>query len=116
MYSLSGSTAEFSLDADEQCAVVTGLGIKHLEIRSTWHTDVVDLTDDENQEDVYGDVPKQRSDLVKTVKSLDPDFVQVQDSRLADGTVVLAGQGDGEVVETMRVCGWVRRVLSPDRT
>ena len=30
------------------------------------------------------------------------EYVQIKDARLADGSVVVAGAGDGEVVETMR--------------
>lgn len=119
MYSLSGSTDEISLDVVEQFPVVTGLGMTPVKFRSAWHTDVRSLTDDENQEDVYRDVPEQCSDLVKSVKSLDPQLVQVQDSRRADGTVVLSGQDDGEVVETVRECGRVRRAsprVAPERS
>ena len=30
------------------------------------------------------------------------DYIQVKDARLVDGSVVVAGAGDGEVVETVR--------------
>ena len=84
----------------------------------------------ENEKHIYGDVPARCLDLVTSVDSphlrlaWDPanfvqvgvrpctdgyallrphlEYVQVKDALAADGTVVVAGQGDGEVVETVR--------------
>ena len=83
----------------------------------------------ENEKDIYGDVPSRCLDIVRSVGSpylrlaWDPanfvqvgvrpytdgygilrthlEYVQVKDAHAADGTVVPAGQGDGEVVRTI---------------
>src|SRR6185312_15789477 len=84
----------------------------------------------ENEKGIYGDVPERVLDVVESVGSpalrlaWDPanyvqvgvrpftdgyaalrpytDYVQVKDARLATGEVVAAGEGDGEVRETVR--------------
>jgi sugar phosphate isomerase/epimerase len=84
----------------------------------------------ENEKEIYGDVPDRCLDLVTSVASAhlklawDPanfvqvgvrpftegfaelrphlEYVQIKDALLADGSVVVAGAGDGEVVETVR--------------
>ena len=84
----------------------------------------------ENEKDIYGDIPRRCLDIVTTVSApklqlaWDPaNFVQVgvrpftegyamlrphvstiqiKDALLADGTVVVAGAGDGELRETVR--------------
>jgi sugar phosphate isomerase/epimerase len=84
----------------------------------------------ENEKEIYGDVPARCLDIVRSVGSphlrlaWDPanfvqvgvrpytegyaglrphlEYVQIKDARAADGTVVPAGEGDGEVAETMR--------------
>ena len=83
----------------------------------------------ENEKDIYGDIPRRCLDIVTSVSSpklqlaWDPaNFVQVgaavhrgyamlrphigciqiKDALLSDGTVVVAGAGDGEVPETVR--------------
>jgi len=84
----------------------------------------------ENEKEIYGDIPRRCLDIVTSVSSpklqlaWDPaNFVQVgvrpftegyamlrphvstiqiKDALLADGTVVVAGAGDGEVPETVR--------------
>jgi sugar phosphate isomerase/epimerase len=84
----------------------------------------------ENEKDIYGDIPRRCLDIVNSVASpklqlawdaanfvqvgvrpftegydmLRPrvGYVQIKDALLADGTVVVAGAGDGEVVETIR--------------
>jgi sugar phosphate isomerase/epimerase len=84
----------------------------------------------ENEKEIYGDVPARVLDVVTSVASphlrlawdaanyvqvgvrpftegyaaLRPftDYVQIKDARLADGSVVAAGEGDGEVRETVR--------------
>ena len=84
----------------------------------------------ENEKDIYGDIPRRCLDIVTAVGSpklrlawdaanfvqvgvrpftegyaqLRPylEYVQIQDARFADGSVVVAGAGDGEVVETVR--------------
>jgi sugar phosphate isomerase/epimerase len=83
----------------------------------------------ENEKEIYGDVPSRCLDVVRSVGSphlrlaWDPanfvqvgvrpysegyavlrphlEYVQIKDA-LAGGTVVTAGKGDGEVVETLR--------------
>lgn len=83
----------------------------------------------ENEKHIYGDVPERVLDIVQTVDSpalrlawdnanfvqvgvrpvtdgwaqLEPyvDYLQVKDARLADGEVVPAGEGDGELRETI---------------
>ncbi|GAA5202110.1 sugar phosphate isomerase/epimerase family protein [Microbacterium jejuense] len=83
----------------------------------------------ENEKHIYGDVPERVLDIVQTVDSpalrlawdnanyvqvgvrpvtdgwaqLAPyvDYLQVKDARLADGEVVPAGEGDGELRETI---------------
>jgi sugar phosphate isomerase/epimerase len=84
----------------------------------------------ENEKEIYGDIPRRCLDIVTTVSApqlqlaWDPaNFVQVgvrpftegyamlrphvstiqiKDALLADGTVVVAGAGDGELPETVR--------------
>jgi len=84
----------------------------------------------ENEKEIYGDVPDRCLDLIRSVGSpylrlaWDPanfvqvgvrpysegyaklrphlEYVQIKDALAADGTVVPAGQGDGEVAETIR--------------
>jgi sugar phosphate isomerase/epimerase len=84
----------------------------------------------ENEKEIYGDIPRRCLDIVASVNSpnlrlaWDPAnfvqcgvrpftegyadlrphvaYVQIKDALLADGSVVVAGAGDGEVVETVR--------------
>jgi len=84
----------------------------------------------ENEKEIYGDVPARCLDLIRSVGSpylklaWDPanfvqvgvrpysdgyaklrphlEYVQIKDALAADGTVVPAGQGDGEVAATIR--------------
>ena len=84
----------------------------------------------ENEKEIYGDVPRRCLDIVRSVDSphlrlaWDPanfvqvgvrpytdgyaalrrhlEYVQIKDALIADGTVVPAGKGDGEVAQTMR--------------
>lgn len=84
----------------------------------------------ENEKHIYGDIPRRCLDLVESVASpwlrltWDPanfvqcgvrpftdayallrphvEYVQVKDAHLATGEVVPAGQGDGELVQTVR--------------
>src|SRR5215203_2004791 len=84
----------------------------------------------ENEKEIYGDIPRRCLDIVTAVDSpklrlawdaanfvqvgvrpftegyalLRPylEYVQIKDARLADASVVVAGAGDGEVVETIR--------------
>ena len=84
----------------------------------------------ENEKDIYGDVPSRCLDVVRSVDSphlrltWDPanfvqvgvrpytegyqmlrryvDYIQIKDALAADGTVVTAGEGDGEVLQTIR--------------
>lgn len=83
----------------------------------------------ENEKNIYGDIPRRCLDIVESVDSphlkvaWDPanfvqvgvrpfreafemlrpylEYVQIKDAHLADGVVVPAGQGDGEVLETI---------------
>lgn len=224
MWTLSGFVDEIADDVDEQCAVAVGLGLRYVELRSAWGTNLLDLgpteldrleqtlarhslgvssigspigkifidepfgphldrmrhaaglarrlgapyvrifsfflrpgTDPaeqrsevldrmralaavaeqagvvllhENEKGIYGDVPKRCLDLVTSVGSpalrlaWDPanfvqvgvkpfsdayallrphlEYIQIKDARAADGTVVVAGEGDGEVLTTVR--------------
>ena len=84
----------------------------------------------ENEKDIYGDLPRRCLDVVTSVSSpkvrlaWDPanfvqvgvrpftegyemlrphvSYIQIKDALLANGTVVVAGAGDGEVRETVR--------------
>src|SRR5262245_23098813 len=84
----------------------------------------------ENEKEIYGDIPRRCLDIVRSVGSphlrlaWDPanfvqvgvkpysegyavlrphlEYVQIKDALAADGTVVPAGQGDGEVARTMQ--------------
>lgn len=225
MWTLSGFSDEISPDLEEQAALVTTLGMTHLELRSAWGTNVLDLDADqlararrildehglrvssigsplgkifidedfgphldrarhavdvahhfgapyirifsffirpgddpddhrdevlrrmraladvaeqgdvvllhENEKEIYGDVPRRCVDILESVGSpnlraawdaanfvqvgvrpftegfaaIRPylEYVQIKDAHLADGEVVAAGRGDGEVVETIRV-------------
>ena len=113
MWTLSGFADEISPDLDEQCRVLTDLGIRHIEFRSAWDTNVLDLDDDQ--------LEKVRATLQRAgigtssvgspigkisvlYESLRPhlEYLQVKDALLADGTVVPAGEGDGEVEATVR--------------
>jgi sugar phosphate isomerase/epimerase len=224
MWTLSGFADEIDPDLKTQCATLNDLGITHIEFRSAWDTNVLDLTDEqleeaaailtahelsvssigsplgkinveddfdahlvradraltvaqrlgapfirifsfflrpeqapeqhrdevlrrmsalaekaaptgivllhENEKDIYGDVPDRVLDIVGSVGSpalrlaWDPanfvqvgvtpftdgyaklrpytDYVQVKDALLATGEVVPAGEGDGQVRETVR--------------
>jgi sugar phosphate isomerase/epimerase len=224
MWTLSGFSDEISPDFTEQCEVVTSLGLTHVEVRSAWDVNILDLSADqldtvqktlsayglkvssigspigktgvdddfpphldrmkhaaevahllgapyirifsfflpagddpaehrgevidrmralvrvaeeadlvllhENEKAIYGDVPGRCLDLVRSVGSpylrlaWDPanfvqvgvrpytdgyaslrphvEYVQIKDALAADGTVVPAGQGDGEVAATIR--------------
>jgi sugar phosphate isomerase/epimerase len=224
MWTLSGFADEIGPHPTQQCALLRELGITHLELRSAWGVNVLDLTDarldevekvlaghglrvssigspigkiditddfdahlvrmdravavahrfaarfirvfsfflppgedpgrhrdevlrrmsaltargaagnlvllHENEKLIYGDVPARVLDIVESVGSehlrlaWDPanyvqvgvrpfsdgypalrpytDYVQIKDARLATGEVVPAGEGDGEVPETLR--------------
>ena len=224
MWTLSGFADEIDPDLETQCAVLNDLGITHVEFRSAWDTNVLDLTDEqldeaatilarhglavssigsplgkiniedefdahlvraeralvvarrlgapfirvfsfflrpdqpparhrdevlrrmsalaalaeptgivllhENEKDIYGDVPERVLDIVESVGSpalrlaWDPAnyvqvgvtpftdgyaklrphtvYVQIKDALLATGDVVPAGEGDGQVRETVR--------------
>jgi len=84
----------------------------------------------ENEKEIYGDIPSRCHEIVTSVDSpnlrlaWDPanfvqvgvrpftegysllrphvEYVQIKDARAADGSVVVAGAGDGEVAETVR--------------
>jgi|SRR3954451_12689973 sugar phosphate isomerase/epimerase len=84
----------------------------------------------ENEKEIYGDIPSRCLDIVRSVASpylrlaWDPanfvqvgvrpytdgyallrphlEYIQIKDARAADGTVVTAGNGDGEVARTIR--------------
>jgi sugar phosphate isomerase/epimerase len=84
----------------------------------------------ENEKDIYGDTPERCLDIIESVGSpnlrvaWDPanfvqvgvrpftdgyaslrphlEYMQIKDAHRADGTVTVAGDGDGEVVETIR--------------
>ena len=223
MWTLSGFIDEISPDFTEQCTVAAGLGLRYVELRSAWETNILDLEPDrlatvkrtladhdlevssigspigkifidedfpphlermrhaaevahlfgapyirifsfflrpgadpadhreevitrmralarvaenadlmllhENEKEIYGDVPRRCLDIVRSVDSphlrlaWDPanfvqvgikpytdgyaslrrhvEYIQIKDA-LADGTVVPAGEGDGEVAQTMR--------------
>jgi sugar phosphate isomerase/epimerase len=223
-WTLSGFADEISPDLEEQCRVLAELGIRFLEFRSAWNTNVLDLDDaqletvrarlvraglgvssvgspigkigvhddfaahlvrmrralhvaevlqapyirlfsffipagddpathrdevlrrmsalvaeaeghdvvllHENEKEIYGDIPSRCLDLVESIGSprlrlawdaanfvqvgvrphtegyalLRPylEYLQVKDARLADGSVVPAGEGDGEVERTVR--------------
>jgi sugar phosphate isomerase/epimerase len=224
MWTLSGFIDEISDDFSEQCKVAAGLGLRYVEVRSAWGTNILDLDDSqlatvretlgehglkvssigspigkisidddfpphlermrhavevavlleapyirlfsffipegtdpdsyrdevlsrmsalaeaaaeadvilvhENEKEIYGDIPRRCLDIVTSVDSAklqlawDPanfvqvgvrpftegysmlrphvGYIQIKDALLADGTVVVAGAGDGEVVETIR--------------
>jgi sugar phosphate isomerase/epimerase len=229
MWTLSGFADEIDPDLKTQCATLNDLGITHIEFRSAWDTNVLDLTDEqleeaaailaahdlavssigsplgkinieddfdahlvradraltvaqrlgapfirifsfflrpdpetgsrapeqhrdevlrrmaalaeraaptgivllhENEKDIYGDIPRRCLDIVESVGSehlkvawdaanfvqvgvrpyteayamLRPHlaYVQIKDARLDTGEVVTSGEGDGELVETIR--------------
>jgi len=224
MWTLSGFIDEISEDFDLQCKVASGLGLRYVEVRSAWGTNILDLDADqldtvreildryglkvssigspigkisiddefpphlermrhavevaetldapyirlfsffipegtdpdsrrddvltrmsalteaaadsdvilvhENEKEIYGDIPRRCLDIVTSVSSpqlklaWDPanfvqvgvrpftegyqmlrphvDYIQIKDALLTDATVVVAGAGDGEVVETVR--------------
>lgn len=47
MWTLSGFADEISPDLETQCAVLNELGIRYIELRSAWETNVLDLTDEQ---------------------------------------------------------------------
>jgi sugar phosphate isomerase/epimerase len=224
VWTLSGFSDEISPDFEQQCALVSKLGMKYLEFRSAWEVNILDLDDDqlarakdllssyqlgvssigspigkilidddfephlararhaadvaryfdapyirvfsffmpegsdpdsyrdevlrrmsqlakvaeeadvvlvhENEKDIYGDIPRRCLDIVESVGSpnlkvawdaanfvqvgvrpftegyalLRPhlEYVQIKDALLTTGEVVKSGEGDGEVVETIR--------------
>lgn len=84
----------------------------------------------ENEKDIYGDTPERCLDIIESVGSpnlrvaWDPanfvqvgvrpftegyallrphlEYVQIKDARQADGSVTVAGDGDGQLIETVR--------------
>jgi sugar phosphate isomerase/epimerase len=224
MWTLSGFSDEIADDFDEQCSVAAGLGLKYLEVRSAWGTNILDLDAEqldrlqqtlvrhglqvssigspigkifvdepfaphldrmrhaadvarqlgapyirifsffirpganpadhraevldrmralatvaeeaevtllhENEKEIYGDTPERCLDIVTSVGSprlrlaWDPanfvqvgvkpfsegyallrphlEYIQIKDALAADGSVVVAGDGDGEVATTIR--------------
>jgi sugar phosphate isomerase/epimerase len=224
MWTLSGFIDEISDDFSEQCKIAAGLGLRHVEVRSAWGINILELdaaqldtlrqtlaeyglsvssigspigkisidndfpphlermrhavevaelleapyirlfsffipegTDPdsrrdevvsrmsalaqaaadsdvilvhENEKEIYGDIPRRCLDIVTSVDSpklqlaWDPanfvqvgvrpftegydmlrphvEYIQIKDALLANGTVVVAGAGDGEVPETVR--------------
>ena len=224
VWTLSGFIDEISNDFTEQCKVASGLGLRHVEVRSAWGTNILDLDssqlgtlretlaeyelqvssigspigkifiDDafpphlermrhavdvahnleapyirifsffipagtdpdsrrdevltrmsaladvaagsnvtlvhENEKEIYGDIPRRCLDIVTSVSApqlqlawdsanfvqvgvrpftegyamLRPhvSYIQIKDALLADGSVVVAGAGDGELAETIR--------------
>ncbi len=224
MWTLSGFSDEISDDFAEQCVVVRRLGLRHVELRSAWGVNILDLDDDqlntmqrlldahgllvssigspigkimitddfdphldrmrhaavvanrlgapfvrifsffiatdqdpdqhrdevlrrmcalaqvaeesgvillhENEKEIYGDIPRRCLDIATSVDSAhlrlawDPAnfvqvgvrpftegyaelrpyvaYIQIKDAVAADGSVVVAGRGDGEVAETIR--------------
>jgi sugar phosphate isomerase/epimerase len=224
MWTLSGFADEIGDDVAEQCRVAAGLGLRYLEVRSGWGTNILDLDDaqltefsrllaehqlavssigspigkifvdedfgphlermrhagevahrlgapyirifsffirpgadpddhrdevlsrmraladvaesadvillHENEKEIYGDIPRRCHDIVTSVDSQklklawDPanfvqvgvqpytegyellrpflEYVQIKDALAEDGTVVVAGAGDGEVAQTIR--------------
>ena len=47
MWTLSGFIDEISDDFTEQCKVAAGLGLRYVEVRSAWGTNILDLDDDQ---------------------------------------------------------------------
>ena len=47
MWTLSGFADEIDPDLDEQCELLDTLGIRFIELRSAWDTNVLDLDDDQ---------------------------------------------------------------------
>ena len=47
MWVLSGFADEIDDDLEKQCAVLNRLGIGHIELRSAWGVNVLDLTDEQ---------------------------------------------------------------------
>lgn len=47
MWKLSGFADEISDDINEQCRTFRDLGLRHMEVRSAWGTNVLDLDDDQ---------------------------------------------------------------------
>ena len=47
MWTLSGFADEIDPDLATQCATLNDLGITHVEFRSAWGTNVLDLTDEQ---------------------------------------------------------------------
>ena len=50
MWTLSGFADEIDPDLKTQCATLNDLGISHVEFRSAWDTNVLDLTDEQVDE------------------------------------------------------------------
>jgi 3-dehydroshikimate dehydratase len=50
MWTLSGFADEIDPDLKTQCATLNDLGITHIEFRSAWDTNVLDLTDEQLEE------------------------------------------------------------------
>ena len=47
MWTLSGFVDEISSDFTEQCRVAAGLGLTHVELRSAWEVNILDLKDEQ---------------------------------------------------------------------
>ena len=50
MWTLSGFADEIDPDLETQCSTLDELGITHIELRSAWDTNVLDLSDEQVEE------------------------------------------------------------------
>ncbi|GAB3680622.1 sugar phosphate isomerase/epimerase family protein [Saccharopolyspora tripterygii] len=78
MWTLSGFSDEISPDLQEQAALLSELGLSHLEFRSAWHTNVLDLDADQlaRAEEILGAHGLRVSSIGSPIGkiSLDDDF------------------------------------------
>ncbi|MCB0965563.1 MAG: sugar phosphate isomerase/epimerase [Ilumatobacter sp.] len=73
MFRLTGFADEVSHDLGEQIALLTSLGITHIEFRSAWRTKVLDLTQEQLRE-----AKRMLDDAGLTVSSVGSDIGKIQ--------------------------------------
>jgi sugar phosphate isomerase/epimerase len=98
MWTLSGFADEIDPDLTTQCATLNDLGITHVEFRSAWGTNVLDLTDEQIEE---------------TAKTLAAHDLRVSSIGSPLGKINIADDFDAHLVRTDRALAVARRLGAP---
>ena len=98
MWTLSGFADEIDPDLKTQCATMNNLGITHVEFRSAWGTNVLDLTDEQIEE---------------TAKTLAAHDLKVSSIGSPLGKINIADDFDAHLVRADRALAVARRLGAP---